>query len=277
MTSELNIGSSTTRQHRPGRGRAAVSRAFSLATAGALMIGAGLLTACAGHGYSSWPEVNNWDSAGDDMNVAPSPEAMATALRWTIRRFPPVANPELGREYDEPLVINLPPMLRQNVAEDVLRRVGGRAQLATASNSGPDSTLPTYHVLRVLIRGANAEVEIIRPVLTIGSNAGGTRLYQAVRLDLLGGFSPWRVTGHQSLAVGQASVPPVTLMENRADASGFSPEERRAREQRLRDQLPGAGTRHSTPSTAQPAVNEVPAEPRAVDPAPVEPRAVDPQ
>jgi hypothetical protein len=276
MVSMNNDGSNS-----PRRRGTTLARAGALAAGGLLMC-AGLMLGCAGHGYSSWPEVNNWDSAGDDMNVAPSPEAMATALKWAIRRYPPVANPELGHEYDEPLVINLPPMLRQNVAEDVLRRVGGRAQLATASNSGPDATLPIYHVSRVLIRGANAEVEIIRPVLTIGSNAGGTRLYQAIRLDLLGGFSPWRVTGHQSMAVGQASLPPVTLMENRADVAGFSPEERRAHEQRMRDQMPGSGTRHSTPTTAEPAQNEAPmepraVEPRAVDPAPAEPRAVDPQ
>ncbi len=161
-----------------------------------------VLGGCLGAGNASWPPIDG-QSALDDMNQPAVKNAIATALIWATRKYPPVANPEIGVEYTVPLAINLPPGTSSGTYYMVAKDIGMHAQPMPPE----PGNLPVYHIGRVVIRGTDAIVDVLVPKYSIGVGTQGEQLYQGVTIDLRGGFRPWQVVAHRSFAVGSMSVP----------------------------------------------------------------------
>lgn len=242
---------------------------------GGLIAAAALLGGCYG-GYSSWPPVPG-DTAGNNINEGSCPVVMATALRWTARRFPPVAQPEIGVEYDVPFAVNLPPGADDDTHDYVVKWTGPHARAMTRQTED----LPTYHVKRIDLRGPVAEVDIVRPVIAMNPGPDGQPVYQGVTVFLRGGQHPWKVERHRVFPMGLMDVPARTYHPAvvRADAAAA----------RANEPPPPAGmvrqgeTKISAPEEPEPMgapaapENPEPAKPGTADPAPTaEPGKMEP-
>lgn len=198
--------------HAPSTGARRV--AATIVTALALMTMGG----CVVGGYTTWPPPTPVAAGAPAeftaINLPPQHNVVTEALRWTARRYPPVPAPQAGVEYDQPFAINLP----RGVTEEMYRLIAMRA----SDHARPLSNqfthgLPIYHISRVDVRGSTADVEIIRPVLTIAPDGMGTpeqNLWQGVRLRLEGGFTPWRVAWHSTFPATPESLPPLHPVED---------------------------------------------------------------
>lgn len=162
---------------------------------------AAVLAGCHG-GYSSWPPVGG-NTADNNINGGSMPVVMATALRWTARRYPPVAEPEVGMEYDVAFAVNLPPGSSDATYENVVGWIGPLANPMTPQTE----SLPTYHVRRVEIRGPVAEVDVVRPVVGLTPGPDGQTVYQGVTVLVRGGQHPWKVESHRVFPLGMMDVP----------------------------------------------------------------------
>jgi hypothetical protein len=199
----------------PGAGRGAL--APPMVALGAMALGVMMLGGCVVGGYSTWPPPTPVAPGTPEeftaINLPPQHNVVTEALRWTARRYPPVPAPQPGVQYDQPFAINLP----RGVTEEMYRLIAMRV----SEHARPYSTqfthgLPVYHISRVDVRGATADVEIIRPVLTIAPDGQGTleqNLWQGVRLRLEGGLAPWRVAWHSTFPATPEALPPLHPVE----------------------------------------------------------------
>lgn len=147
-------------------------------------------------------------TAFENPNEAPVPQAMTTALRWVIERYPPNPEQPIGSFPSEPIAVNLPTRMRFEMARKVARDVAPNVTILTQENQ---RTLPVYHVGRVWVRGDAASVDVFRPVSAFGASPGGQPTYQAITVNLRAGFAPWRVTAHRVWPVGTLDLPLLTF------------------------------------------------------------------
>lgn len=169
--------------------------AATLMLAAGLGVGA-LLSGCAG--YANYPKIGSDDVAVNNPNVAPTPEAAFTALRWVVRRYP----------VDGPYTVNMPSGTYRRTGERVIDLLNDpNARLLTPTNQD----LPCYHIKRVWIRGERATVEVLRPVLrppmNLSSGAPSAGLYQSFWVKCEAGWKPWRVVHARAWPIGTDAPP----------------------------------------------------------------------
>lgn len=160
------------------------------------------LTGCAGYTTYPAPESGGADAAFNSPNVPPAPDVIYTALAYTIDRFP----------VDGLYAINLPPELdpkRVDYIFGLLKDPDARTLTQGTEN------LPTYHVGRIWIRGAGAEVDVFRPVTDI-PGPDGAQVTQLVTVKLTPRFTRWRVASARSAAIGVATPPEPFLLDSKS-------------------------------------------------------------
>lgn len=151
----------------------------------------------------------------DNPNEQPVPAAMSAALRWVIDRYPPNPDQPIGRFPTEEIAVNLPARMRLEMADKVLRDVAPNLRVLTPENA---TTLPVYHVGRVLTRADAASVDVFRPVSAMGTGPGGKPVYQAITVNLRAGFAPYRVVSHRVWPVGTLDLPTLNFPQARPAA-----------------------------------------------------------
>jgi hypothetical protein len=165
-------------------------------------------------GYSNWPP-DPGDTASNDLTFGPVGTVMQVSLRWAADRYPPVRDGRPGETYTEPFAINLPAGISPRTYWEIAKYVGPSC---TPMIEGQD--VPTYHIVRVNVRGTSATVELIRPVLGMGGQGLTDQAYQRMTLNLQGGISPWKVTSHRLSPVGLVGELPE---ENRLGGTWVNP------------------------------------------------------
>lgn len=166
-------------------------RIFTLAlAAGGAMLGGG----CAS--YVNVPEPDS-PAAVSSPNARQPRAVMATALRRVVTLYPP--GPETAR-----YGVALPPGTTAQTTDEILAALGPQAAPVFGM-----SDLPTYTVGRIWIRSGKAKVDIFRPVVEIGRQAGGLYEKQAITVWLEGGLDPWRVRRVQVWEIGAFPNPDI--------------------------------------------------------------------
>ncbi|HYE02988.1 MAG TPA: hypothetical protein VD963_07110 [Phycisphaerales bacterium] len=183
------------------------------------------LTSCVG--YTAHP-LSKDESAFSDPNSPTAHDVMAVAARWVVRHYPPGGDEGRYQIFDDPgvadtqdhggrFVLNVPAGMRAATYRRVLSETSRLALPVTAENI--DAGLPVYHVGRVWVWGDQAKVDIFKPVSPLGRRGpGGEPLYQAVTVNLRGGFKPWGVTSHHVWTVGALPVPPLHYLGDGPEA-----------------------------------------------------------
>jgi hypothetical protein len=167
------------------------------------VVGGGLLGGCVG-GYSTWPPIESEKAGFTQINYVTGQTIVGEAVAMVVNRFTPDAKPTRGTFYEGQIALSLPKGATYETYGAVTRRIGANCEPSTAANT----TLPTYLVDRVYIRGPVAEVDVYAPTARFGAGSeGGTPRYQKVTVYLAGGTKPWRVTSHRSFPVGLFDVP----------------------------------------------------------------------
>lgn len=163
-------------------------------------------------GYTTYPPPGEGTGSGDaafnSPNIPPAPEVIAVALRHIVERYP------VAGAY----ALNLPAELSAKKSRRISKLLDDpKAQPLTSQTQ----TLPIYHVARIWIRGASAEVDIFRPVTDI-PGPPGVPVSQLVTLSLKSNLARWRVVSTRSSAIGVASPPPLhfqTIADAQATAA----------------------------------------------------------
>lgn len=164
----------------------------------------GVLSGCVGYASFPYEEGGKNNFATQDPNTPPADELMALSLDWVVSKYPPRGAGAPGTATDPSYTINVPKGVRRDVYDKILDKLGGKAAPLTPETAG---TMPIYHIGRIWIRGREAKVDVLRPVLEGPRGPGGAVLYQPVTLRIEGGFEPWRVRRHQVWEVGTVPVP----------------------------------------------------------------------
>lgn len=143
-------------------------------------------------------------------------DVMTTAMEWVVRKYPPGPEQQAGAR----LAVNLPPGIRPRLYEALARDVGHGAVPLTRERTD----LPIYHIAQVRIRGDEAAVDILRPLIELGAAPSGEPVYQEVRVNLRGGVRPWTVTSHREWTPGTVSrMPDLNFMEPPPAATPAAP------------------------------------------------------
>lgn len=152
-------------------------------------------------GYTDYPSAR-WNMSRDNPNYPPVDEIMAAAVGWTIDHYPPGYGTMAGDNPGEPVAVSLPPNVRRDVFERVVRWASDRAVPATPQTAN----LATYIVGDIRVRGQRALVDVFRPVR---EGEGG---HQGITVRLDGGLHPWRVVDARVWHVGTLPVPIVHML-----------------------------------------------------------------
>lgn len=171
--------------------------------AGVLGFAAVLASAGGCVGSAQWPPLKNEEAGLNQINSLAGRAVVGEALSFAVIRQPPVANAPRGEIYEGPVAVSLPPGVTLASYGVIVRRVGPNAEPATLENRDR----PTYHVSRVIIRGTTAEVDVLFPSPSFGTDAEGNARYQGMTIFLAGGTRPWRVASSRTFPVGLFDVP----------------------------------------------------------------------
>lgn len=155
-------------------------------------------------GYASYPYESGGKNnfATQDPNTPPADELIMLSLDWVVSKYPPPA----GVAGEASYTINIPAGVRRDVYDRILKKLGDRAAPLTPETA---KSLPIYQIARIWVRGRNAKVDVLRPVLDGPRGPGGEALYQPITLRIEGGFEPWRVRRHQVWEIGTVPMPPL--------------------------------------------------------------------
>lgn len=160
-----------------------------------------VLNGCVGYASFPYEEGGKSELATQDPNTPPADELIALSLNWVVTKYPPRSPAVEGQPR---YTVNMPKGVRRDVYDRILKNLGGQAAPLTPETA---AQLPIYHVGRVWIRGRDAKVDVLRPVLEGPRGPGGDVVYQPVTLRIEGGFEPWRIKRHQVWEVGTVPVP----------------------------------------------------------------------
>ncbi|MCC6675780.1 MAG: hypothetical protein IT436_01425 [Phycisphaerales bacterium] len=169
-----------------------------IGAAGLVMLAA--LGGCVGYASYPYEEGGKNTFANQDPNTPPADELIYLSLDWVTSKFPPPGGVSTEASY----AINIPKGVRRDVYDRILKKLGDKAAPLTPETA---QSLPIYHIGRLWVRGRNAKVDVLRPVLEGPRGPGGQVLYQPVTLRIEGGFEPWRVRRHQVWEVGTVPIP----------------------------------------------------------------------
>jgi hypothetical protein len=231
-----------------------ITRAFL----GTLILAAGSLVGCSGHG-----NYNPEDRKGNIGNL-PDPNqpniqrVYTTALQYVISRY------RQGGE-QQPIAINLPPGTRQSNYFTVAGQVGKNVEPLTQAIANTNS-MPIYHVGAIQLRGNNANVDIYRPTTEIEPDPRtGKPVYQVIRVKLEGGLQPWRALIGRSYAPGMLQPPQYYVLPPTEDAFQFENWKKEQRAIAFAQERAGLEARIEQMPTGSTAV-PVPAPAKDVDP-----------
>jgi hypothetical protein len=151
--------------------------------------------------WSNYPPIGD-DTANNDPNMSPVPQATAAALEWVARKYP----------VEGPFVINLPQGTTRRTADRILADIGNpSARLVTPESKG----LPAFHVTKIWVRESRASIDILRPITNFDAETERGRSpinYQLITVKLLGGpLRPgWRVdAAPRAWPIGAHEPPPL--------------------------------------------------------------------
>lgn len=214
-----------------------IARNAACLTAAAIACGATALL-LGGCSYANYPPVEGAKLADTDMNIPPGPALMVLALEWVVDRYPPTGTPAtvplgttgtLEQELHPPaaatptLAINLPTGISAANYQWVAGRLNGRAVPLTPEAS---ERLPIYHVSRLWIRGRDAEVDVVYPVMEVGKTPTNRNVYRGVTLKMQREITvPWHVVRQQLWSVGTVEVPPLYFVPRDQDFPQLPPPE----------------------------------------------------
>jgi hypothetical protein len=159
-------------------------------------------------GYHEWPAQQGQRRLGDP-NEGAMTEVMIAALKAAVERYAPADDPEA------PVSLNLPVGLKPEVNRWVVDRVGPPA-LALDEET---VDLPVYHIARVRIRGTQADVDVVRPVMAAGRGPAGAMGTQGVTFTLDGGVRAWRVVRTREWEDGVIQPPALNVLRDGAAAT----------------------------------------------------------
>ena len=169
------------------------NRTTSHFLAGLIALGMGLgLAGCIG--YTTYPAAS-WQVASNEMNGPPADEIMIASIKWAMNRYEEGSGGSVA--------VNLPDVVRDRTYSVIVSRSGDRA---VPMEPGLED-LPTYHLVRLWVRGEKAEVDLLRPVTDLGASPTGEQIVQAVTLYLEGGLHRWRVERARHWSIGTDAVP----------------------------------------------------------------------
>lgn len=169
-----------------------------------------LLGGCMGMGNVNYPPIDGQTATGD-LNQPAARHVMATALIYATNRYPPVAEAPVGEKVEQPLAFNLPPGVSDGTYHIIQNDVSERNVTAVALTDRTKDR-PVYHVTRVVVRGTDAEVDVLVPRYNLGPGVSGEQMYSGVSLDMRGGFRPWQVISARSFQVTSADLPALNPM-----------------------------------------------------------------
>lgn len=166
-------------------------RSKLMVAAASFGVACGGLPGCVG--YSSYPDLESIaPSSPNFIQVKPT---VTAALKEVIRRYHP--------DWAGPFAVNLPVEMTAERQQQIIAELGADARPMTPETEH----LPTYHIARVWVRGPNARVDVVRPVLELGPKADGGIAYQGMTVWLDAGLNPWRVDFIQPWAASVVSPP----------------------------------------------------------------------
>lgn len=144
-------------------------------------------------GYSSYPKVEG--AAPSSPNFIHVRPVVAESIKAVVAKYHP--------QSAGPYAVNLPVGLTPTGREEIMAALGAEAMDLTPRSEH----LPIYHVGRVWVRGTNAKVDIIRPVLELGPMPSGQPTYQGMTVWLEGGINKWWVEMIQPWSIGVVEPP----------------------------------------------------------------------
>ncbi|KAA0217280.1 MAG: hypothetical protein DYG94_01405 [Leptolyngbya sp. PLA3] len=160
---------------------------------GWILAGGTILASLGCVGYSSYPKVEG--GAPSSPNFIHMRPVIAESLKAVIEKYHPQ---DAG-----PYAVNLPIGITETGRDEVMKALGAQAMDLTPRTEH----LPIYHVGRVWVRGADAKVDIVRPILELGRLPGGQPTYQGVTVWLDGGINNWWVEMIQPWSIGVVEPP----------------------------------------------------------------------
>ncbi|MGQ0629097.1 MAG: hypothetical protein ACT4PL_13490 [Phycisphaerales bacterium] len=177
-----------------------------------VLLSMGLLSGLGGClAHHSVEPIEGATPVSDNPNNPPIPEAIATAVKWVVDRYPPNGEAFLGRITEQPFTINLPVGTRGDVANRICALVAKSASPVMEGNHD----LPCYHIGRVWVRGDTATVDIFAPVAaytppTSAAETGRTVVDQCVTIVLrTRTLEPYYVQSHRVWPIGSFPTPAV--------------------------------------------------------------------
>lgn len=142
-------------------------------------------------GYSSYPKVEG--AAFADPNTTTVQKVIIASVDYMQSRRP----------IEGDFALNLPVgMLPERMDALVSLVEDDRAKVLTKAWAD----LPRMHITRVWIRGARAEVDVLRPVEGV-PQMDGRGVHESYTLRLRGGFGGWRVEDARRRSIGSSEPP----------------------------------------------------------------------
>jgi hypothetical protein len=177
----------------------------------ALCFAAAVLTPlCGCVGWATYPPVKGADLvARNDPNQPPMDEIMYTSLKWVSEKYPPNFGTPQANEPDQKFAVNLPSGMKPQVYMKIVGKAGPNAEPLTPATKD----LPIYHIVRIRVRGAEANVDVLRPAREFGPGPNGQPVYQGMTVYLDGGWRSWHVVRRAAWEPGVLPVPELAFYE----------------------------------------------------------------
>lgn len=148
--------------------------------------------------YSTYPSVQGLAPSSPNF-IFVQPVVRESVLEVT-KQF----HPESAGTY----AVNLPKGMTIDAQLRIINSLGPQALPLSASTTDR----PIYHVGRIWVRGRQAKVDVIRPVLELGPSPSGETIYQGMTVWLEGGAYPWGVMRVQPWSLGVVAPPELNLI-----------------------------------------------------------------
>ncbi|HYF15811.1 MAG TPA: hypothetical protein VD971_12150 [Phycisphaerales bacterium] len=170
---------------------------------------AGALAGC--YQQSTYPAIPTARGYPENPNTPAAEQAIVAAVQYVASRWPPG-----NRDFDESvtprglpmvpyeMVVSLPAGTRKLYYDRMPAKIGPNVKPATPETVA--SGAPVFYVTRVWLRFSKGTVDVLRPMVELGSTPDNP-IYQKVTVRLEGGIEPWHVQHARAWAPGEAELP----------------------------------------------------------------------